>query len=124
MYEKVYFCSNQTMKKKKRIDIVYSTNPDYVYRYDEEEAQDTLPPDKQDLRILLDRKNRKGKAVTLVSGFVGNDADRNTLAKQLKNACGVGGSVKDLDILVQGDQRKKVSEFLLNKGYPFKLSGG
>ena len=109
---------------KNRIDIVYSTNPDYQYRYDEPEETATLPPSKQDLRVMLDRKNRSGKAVTLVAGFVGTQDDLAELAKELKTKCGVGGSAKDGEILVQGDFRDKIMQLLLLKGYKAKKAGG
>lgn len=102
--------------------IVYSTNPDYQYEYeDQEPEQDTLPPQQQKLHILLDRKQRGGKQVTLVTGFVGRDEDLQTLGKLLKGKCGVGGSVKDNEILIQGDFRTRVAEILQNAGYKIKL---
>lgn len=103
---------------KKRLNIVYSTNPDYHYQEDGEDTQqDTLPKDKQMLRISLDKRNRKGKAVTLVTGFVGTDDDLETLGKLLKTKCGVGGSAKDGEIIVQGDHRQKVLDILQKEGY-------
>lgn len=89
-------------QSKNKIDIVYSTNPDFEYRYEpaaEEPA--TLPPGQQDLRVRLDRKNRGGKTVTLVTGFVGTQDDLASLGKELKTKCGVGGAAKDNGILVQ-----------------------
>ena len=112
-------------QKKGRIGVVYSTNPDFEYNYNEERDEETLPPQQQKLRVSLDRKQRKGKDVTLVEGFVGLDEDLKDLGKWLKTKCGVGGSIKDGLILIQGDQRKKVIALLLEKGYKnTKQSGG
>lgn len=103
--------------------MVYSTNPNFVFDYGEEEAV-TLDPAKQNLRIMLDKKQRGGKKVTLVTGFQGSDFDLAVLGKELKSACGVGGSVKDGEILLQGDFREKVLALLLQKGYnKTKISG-
>ena len=103
--------------------MVYSTNPNFVFDYGEEEAV-TLDPAKQNLRIMLDKKQRGGKKVTLVTGFQGSDFDLAVLGKELKSACGVGGSVKDGGILLQGDFREKVLALLLQKGYnKTKISG-
>lgn len=102
---------------------VYSTNPNFVFDYGEEEVT-TLEPAKQNLRVMLDKKQRGGKKVTLVTGFQGSDLDLATLGKELKSACGVGGSVKDGVILLQGDFREKVLALLLQKGYnKTKISG-
>lgn len=109
----------------KREGVVYSTNPDFQYSYEQPEEVDTLPPQQQKLRVLLDKKQRAGKAVTLITGFVGKEADLAELGRLLKNRCGVGGSAKDGEILVQGDQRDKVVQWLLDKGYSqTKRSGG
>ena len=102
---------------KDRLNIVYSTNPDYSYQTDGDEEQNTLPKEKQSLRIALDKRNRKGKAVTLVTGFVGSTSDLEALGKLLKTKCGVGGSAKDGEIIVQGDLRNKVLEILQKEGY-------
>ena len=103
--------------------VVYSTNPDYVFDYCEEEIV-TLEPSKQNLRIMLDKKQRAGKKVTLITGFKGSDYDLAVLGKDLKSACGVGGSVKDGVILLQGDFREKVLDILIAKGYSkTKISG-
>ena len=107
-----------------KINIVYSTNPDFQYQYDDPEELATLPPVQQDLRVMLDRKNRGGKSVTLVTGFVGTQDDLTALAKELKSKCGVGGSAKDGEILVQGDFRDKIMQLLLHKGYKAKKAGG
>ena len=103
--------------------VVYSTNPDFAFDYGEEEPT-TLEPTKQNLRIMLDKKQRGGKKVTLVTGFQGSDFELAALGKELKTACGVGGSVKDGEILLQGDFREKVLAMLLQKGYnKTKISG-
>ena len=102
---------------------VYSTNPDFVFDYGKEEAV-TLEPAKQNLRVMLDKKQRSGKKVTLITSFQGSDFDLAVLGKELKSACGVGGSVKDGEILLQGDFREKVLALLLQKGYTkTKISG-
>lgn len=102
---------------KERLGVMYSTNPDFQYDKEEEEVEDTLPKEKQQLRISLDKRNRGGKAVTLVTGFRGTTADLEALGKFLKVKCGVGGSVKDGEIIVQGDVRPKVLEILQKEGY-------
>ncbi|MDR1682995.1 MAG: translation initiation factor [Candidatus Symbiothrix sp.] len=102
---------------KDRLNIVYSTNPDFRYETGEAEEAETLSKAKQALRIQLDKRNRGGKQVTLISGFVGADADLQTLSKLLKTKCGVGGSAKDGEIIVQGDFRQKVLEILQKDGY-------
>ncbi|MBR3491997.1 MAG: translation initiation factor [Bacteroidales bacterium] len=103
--------------------IVYSTNPDYAFDYGEEETI-TLEPTKQNLRVMLDKKQRAGKKVTLITGFQGSDYDLAVLGKELKSACGVGGSVKEGEILLQGDFREKVLALLQEKGYTkTKISG-
>ena len=102
---------------KKNLNIVYSTNPDYHFENDESNEEETLSKEKQLLRIVLDKKKRRGKAVTLVTGFVGTEEDLNDLGKMLKVKCGVGGSVKDGEIFVQGDMRNKVLVILQKEGY-------
>lgn len=102
---------------KDRLNVVYSTNPDYQYENEEIEEADTLPKEKQLLRISLDKRNRKGKAVTLITGFIGTTDDLEALGKLLKVKCGVGGSAKDGEIIVQGDFRNKVLEILQKEGY-------
>lgn len=111
--------------KKKRIGVVYSTNPDFDYDHTSKEEEETLPNQQQKLRVLIDRKQRGGKEVTLVTGFVGTEDDLKDLGKFLKSKCGVGGSAKNGEILIQGNQREKVVQLLLDKGYSqTKKSGG
>jgi len=109
--------------KPKREGIVYSTNPDFVYESEETNIQ-TLANQQQNLRVMLDKKQRGGKKVTLITGFVGQPADLEVLGKSLKTACGVGGSAKDGEILVQGDFREKILQLLIKQGYKAKLAGG
>lgn len=102
---------------KDRLGMVYSTNPDFQFQKDETEEEPTLAPQQQKLRIYLERAGRGGKSVTLVKGFQGSNEAITDLGKYLKNKCGVGGSVKDGEIIIQGDQRTRVLELLLEKGY-------
>ena len=107
---------------KERLGVVYSTNPDFKYETPVEEEAETLPPARQNLRVGIDRRNRGGKQVTLVSGFVGREEDLSALAKTLKTRCGVGGAAKDGEILIQGDFRDRVLQLLLAMGYKAKRS--
>lgn len=109
-------------KNNRASGIVYSTDPNFEFPTDDDEPE-TLPPAQQDLRVWLDRKGG-GKVVTLVKGFVGTLADMEALGKQLKTACGSGGTAKDYEILIQGDHRDKVVAWLQNKGYKAKKAGG
>jgi translation initiation factor 1 len=103
-------------KNKPREGLVYSTDPDYQPEETHEE-QETLPADKQQLIVYIDRKQRGGKSVTIVDGFIGMPDDLKTLSKLLKNKCGVGGSEKDGQILIQGEFRDKIAEILKAAGY-------
>ncbi|MFW6246455.1 MAG: translation initiation factor [Tangfeifania sp.] len=109
---------------KKRLGTVYSTNPDFDYEKESEPETETLPPQQQNLKVSIDRKKRKGKSVTLVTGFVGAENDLKDLGKILKTKCGVGGTVKDGEILIQGEFRERVMELLKAEGYKVKKSGG
>jgi len=108
--------------KKNKTGIVYSTNPDFQYTYDEDETIETLTPQKQTLKILTDKKHRGGKVVTLIEGFIGNSDDLKDLGKLLKTKCGVGGSSKEGVIIIQGDHVKKVSDILITLNYKIKTS--
>ena len=105
---------------KERLNIVYSTNPDFNYEYEQDNEADTLAPEKQNLRVVLDSKQRKGKTVTLVQGFIGTENDLKELTKLLKNKCGTGGSVKDGEIIIQGEVREKVLTILRANKYRVK----
>jgi translation initiation factor 1 len=108
---------------KDREGIVYSTNPDFNYFENVPGLQATLPNQQQNLIVSLDRKHRGGKVVTLVEGFVGSIDDLKALAKMLKSKCGVGGSQKDGEIIVQGDFKEKIYQILLKENYKVKKSG-
>lgn len=108
---------------KKRDGVVYSTSSDFEYSYQQNEEADTLPPQQQNLKVSLDKSGRAGKQVTLVSGFVGSANDLDTLTKTIKTKCGVGGSAKDGEILIQGDVRDKVVQILQKEGYKAKRVG-
>lgn len=108
---------------KSRLGMVYSTDPDYPYQTDVEPEAVTLPAAQQDLRVWLDRKQRGGKVVTLVRGFVGRCDDLADLARLLKTRCGVGGTVKEGEIIIQGDHRDRVVDILLGSGYRCKKAG-
>jgi len=111
------------MGKKKRQGIVYSTDPDFDYNEESSQSVETLQPDKQNLKVYLDKKNRKGKGVTVVENFNGAEGDLKDLGKLLKSKCGVGGSVKDELILIQGDVRIKITEILQAQGFCVRVSG-
>jgi translation initiation factor 1 len=112
-------------KNKQLINVVYSTNPNFSYESESDEEQETLPKNQQKLYVSIDRKQRGGKDVTLVEGFVGTEDDLKDLGKILKSKCGVGGSVKDSEILIQGAMRDKVYDLLIKDGYTqTKKKGG
>lgn len=110
--------------KKNRVNVVYSTNPDFSYESEDESDATTLAPEEQNLRVMIDRKQRKGKEVTLVTEFVGTDEDLKDLGKKLKQRCGVGGAAKDGEIMIQGNFKVKVLELLAEWGYKAKPVGG
>jgi len=117
------------MKSKKKTfndfgGIMYSTDPAFNYETDAEHPEKPVANNQQNLRVMLDRKNRGGKAVTLVTGFIGDESELEKLAKALKTKCGVGGGAKDGEILLQGDFRDKAVEYLQKEGYKVKKSGG
>lgn len=111
-------------KKNNRINVIYSTNPNFEFEAEESFEQDTLPPNQQKLYVELDKKQRGGKAVSLITGFVGTESDLKELGKILKTKCGVGGSVKDNEIIIQGDFRTKIIEILSGLGYKTVKKGG
>ena len=113
-------CQNLSMSKKFKSDsngFIFSTDPNFQFQPEQEEEPETLTSNQQMLRILLDKKQRAGKSVTLITGFIGKTDDLEKLGKQLKNFCGTGGSVKDGEVIIQGDQREKVLQWLLKNGY-------
>ena len=116
--------AGKNKRDKRHSGVVYSTNEDFNYQYDGELEQETLLPSEQNLKIMLDKKSRGGKQVTLVAGFVGTEEDLRDLGKFLKSKCGAGGSAKNGEILIQGDFRDKVLQMLQKEGYPAKRAGG
>jgi len=108
---------------KERLGVVYSTNQNFDYDVDKGDEQKTLPPKQQNLKVMLDKRNRKGKAVTLVTNFIGQKSDLKELGRNLKSKCGVGGSVKNSQIIIQGDFRDRIMELLKTEGYKVKKSG-
>ena len=111
-------------KKNSRGGIMYSTNPDFEFQQESKEISSTPANNQQDLRVQLDKKQRAGKAVTLITGFVGLGSDLLDLGKKLKSKCGVGGTVKDGEIIIQGDFREKIIQILQAEGYKVKRIGG
>jgi len=111
-------------KSKERVNVVYSTNRDYSYESEDDSEQETLPPNEQVLRVYIEKKGRGGKTASVLKGFIGSDEDRNDLSKMIKASCGVGGTVKDGEIIIQGDQRDKIVKLLSAKNYGIKKAGG
>jgi translation initiation factor 1 len=109
---------------KRREGMVYSTSDEFEFQTSSSEDQESLDPKHQNLKVMLDKKARAGKKVTLIEGFVGNEIELALLGKLLKNKCGVGGSAKDGEIMIQGDHRDKVVEILKAEGYKAKKAGG
>lgn len=105
------------VERKKRVGVVYSTNPDFEYDDAQAAEAETLPRQQQPLRLNMERAGRGGKTVTLVKGFVGSEADLNALCKLLKQKCGVGGAAKEGEIIIQGDHRQRLLEILKKEGY-------
>ena len=108
---------------KDRLNVVYSTNRDFQYQQDEKTEEATQPPQKQNLIVALERKNRGGKTVTLVKGFIGSEDDLAELGKKLKTKCGVGGAAKEGEIIIQGDFKTRIADLLKEWGYRVKISG-
>ncbi len=111
-------------KKNNPIGVVYSTDKSFDYAFGGDSESETLPNNQQNLKIMLDKKQRAGKKVTLIEGFVGKNDDLEVLAKKLKNLCGTGGTAKEGEILIQGDARDKILTFLAKEGYKAKKAGG
>lgn len=112
-------------KNKNLINVVYSTNPNFQYQQQADEEQDTLPPSQQKLYVSIDKKQRAGKEVTLIEGFVGLEDDLKDLGKVLKSKCGVGGTVKDGEVMIQGNFKDKIYDLLIKEGYSqTKKKGG
>lgn len=110
--------------KNKSGGIIYSTNPAFNLSNENTSGEKTLPTSNQDLRVMRESKHRGGKTVTLITGFIGSESDLEKLGKLLKTKCGTGGSVKDGEILIQGDFREKIFEILIKEGYRVKKAGG
>ena len=111
-------------KNKNVTGVVYSTNPDFQYKYENSAESETLPPQQQNLKVYVEKKHRGGKTVTIIKGFIGKQTNLESLAKILKTKCGVGGTAKDREIIIQGEQREKLAEILIAAGYKVKKAGG
>jgi len=115
----------QNQQRKNREGVVYSTSGNFDYQFaPDDSVKGTLPPSKQNLKVMLDKKQRAGKVVTLITGFIGTEEDLAVLGKKLKSKFGVGGSVKDEEILIQGDFRDRAILLLTSEGYKVKRAGG
>ncbi len=110
--------------KMKSFDGFYSTNPDFKPEFNEEPEEEALPNNQQKLYVSIDKKQRAGKEVTLIEGFIGSEEDLKDLGKMLKSKCGVGGTVKDGEIIIQGNFRDKIMDLLVKEGYQVKRKGG
>lgn len=108
---------------KDRLGVVFSTNPDFKYATETDDVEATLPPSQQNLRVWLDRL-KGGRVATVVRGFIGSSDDLQALGKELKKSCGVGGTAKDGEIIIQGDHRDRVVDLLVKAGYRAKRAGG
>ncbi|MGN0032410.1 MAG: translation initiation factor [Candidatus Limimorpha sp.] len=113
---------NETLRveveRKRRVGVVYSTNPDFVYNDDSQDVVSDIPKSRQRLRVNIERAGRGGKTVTIVKGFIGADEELDALCRLLKRRCGVGGSVKDGEIIIQGEKRQTIVDILKNEGFP------
>jgi translation initiation factor 1 len=110
--------------KKKLEGIVYSTNPDFEFQYDGAGESETKPPHQQNLRVWLEKGGRGGKQASVIKGFIGNQTDLEDLCRELKTKCACGGSAKDGEIIIQGDSRDKIVDYLTKKGFKVKKAGG
>ena len=108
-------------KWKNRKGIVYSTDPDFEYETENKAEQQTLPPERQNLKIRLDKKQRKGRMVTLIEGFTGREYDLMNLSRELKTKCSTGGTIKDGVVIIQGDFRDKINGLLKSKGFNVRI---
>ena len=116
-YKNALMGKNNNNDWKDRLGVMYSTNPDFNYQTDDEPEQELLPPQQQKLRLRVEKNGRGGKTVTVISGFIGPQADMESLARTLKTFCGCGGSAKDGEIIIQGDFREKLKSKLISLGY-------